>query len=199
MSNVKCFFCKEKGHTKFSAWLTERKTVGHERMDLRLGSWAWRVVRSDHDRQWCGSSRVCKDNTSKDPFSRCEICKNLGYRLSGRSQRQEHDWGHEAQDQHEAHTTRNATMCAPTSGQPQNWVVDTWTTQNQKRLRTGETPRTSEQEMAWAKMATDELCKKIFSTKPDALDCFYYWSNWKNKCVKWWIDPAFVTCLAICY
>ena len=24
----------------------------------------------------------CKDNTSKDPFSRCEICKNLGYRLS---------------------------------------------------------------------------------------------------------------------
>ena len=26
----------------------------------------------------------CKDNTSKDPFSRCEICKNLGYRLSGR-------------------------------------------------------------------------------------------------------------------
>ena len=32
----------------------------------------------------------CKDNTSKDPFSRCEICKNLGYRLSGRSQRQEH-------------------------------------------------------------------------------------------------------------
>ena len=27
-------------------------------------------------------SSVCKDNTSKDPFSRCEICKNLGYRLS---------------------------------------------------------------------------------------------------------------------
>ena len=24
----------------------------------------------------------CKDNTSKDPFSRCGICKNLGYRLS---------------------------------------------------------------------------------------------------------------------
>ena len=39
----------------------------------------------------------CKDNTSKDPFSRCEICKNLGYRLSGRSQRQEHYWRHEAQ------------------------------------------------------------------------------------------------------
>ena len=28
--------------------------------------------------------RRCKDNTSKDPFSRCEICKNLGYRLSAR-------------------------------------------------------------------------------------------------------------------
>ena len=26
--------------------------------------------------------RVCKDNTSKDPFSRCEICKTLRYRLS---------------------------------------------------------------------------------------------------------------------
>ena len=26
--------------------------------------------------------RGCKDNTSKDPFSQCEICKNLGYRLS---------------------------------------------------------------------------------------------------------------------
>ena len=29
----------------------------------------------------------CKDNTSNDPFSRCGTCKNLGYRLSGRSQR----------------------------------------------------------------------------------------------------------------
>ena len=34
-SNVKCFFCKEKGHArkdcpKFSAWLAEKKTVGHE-------------------------------------------------------------------------------------------------------------------------------------------------------------------------
>ena len=25
-------------------------------------------------RHYCGT---CKDNTSKDPFSRCEICKNL--------------------------------------------------------------------------------------------------------------------------
>ena len=44
MSNVKRFFCKEKG---FSAWLAEKKTVGHEqsansiegkRMDFRFGS-----------------------------------------------------------------------------------------------------------------------------------------------------------------
>ena len=33
---------------------------------------------------------LCKDNTSNDPFSRCETCKNLGNILSGRSQRQEH-------------------------------------------------------------------------------------------------------------
>ena len=45
---------------------------------------------------------ACEDNTSKDPFSRCDMCKNLGYRLGGRSQRQEHHWRHEAQDQHEA-------------------------------------------------------------------------------------------------
>ena len=32
----------------------------------------------------------CKDNTSKDPFSRCEKSKNLGCRLSGQTQRQEH-------------------------------------------------------------------------------------------------------------
>ena len=28
------------------------------------------------------SVSICKDKTSKEPFSRCEICKNLGYRLS---------------------------------------------------------------------------------------------------------------------
>ena len=27
----------------------------------------------------------CQDNTSKDPFSQCEICKNLGYRLRTKS------------------------------------------------------------------------------------------------------------------
>ena len=40
-------------------------------------------------------------------------------------------------------------------GKQQNWVVDTWTRQNQKRSWTGKTPRTFEQEIAWAKMATD--------------------------------------------
>ena len=31
-----------------------------------------------------GPVEDCKDNAAMDPFSRCEICKNLGYRLSGR-------------------------------------------------------------------------------------------------------------------
>ena len=52
-----------------------------------------------------------KDNTSKDHLSRCEMCKNLGFRLSGRSQRKEHHWRHGAQDQHEAHRTRNPIKC----------------------------------------------------------------------------------------
>ena len=42
--------------------------------------------------RWIGESRrrstvtdgMCRDNTSKDPFSRCEKCKNSGYRLIGR-------------------------------------------------------------------------------------------------------------------
>ena len=28
------------------------------------------------------TGRTCKDNTSKDPFSRCATCKNYGYSLS---------------------------------------------------------------------------------------------------------------------
>ena len=36
------------------------------------------LLQQDRSRE----GRVCKDNTSKDPSSRCEICKNLGYRLS---------------------------------------------------------------------------------------------------------------------
>ena len=43
-----------------------------------------------------------------------------------------------------------------TDGKQQNWVVDTWTSQNQKSSSTRKPPRTFEQEMAWAKMATEE-------------------------------------------
>ena len=72
-SNVKCFFCKEKGHArkdcpKFSAWLDERKTVGHEQSansieeDGRIFALDHEheelAARADHDRQWCVSSRV---------------------------------------------------------------------------------------------------------------------------------------------
>ena len=61
---------------------------------------------------------VSADNTSKDLFSRFEICKNLGYRLSGRSQRQEHHWRHEAQDQHEAqHETQQCVQRLKTLGE----------------------------------------------------------------------------------
>ena len=64
------------------------------------------------------SDEDCMDNTSKDPFSRCEICKNLGYRLSGRSQRQEHYLRHEAQDQQEAqHETQQCVQRLKTLGE----------------------------------------------------------------------------------
>ena len=72
----------------------------------------------------------CKNNTSKDPFSRCAICKNYGYSLSWRwqdkvgLQHQEenlelrmrgeterwdvrHQWQRENQDQHKARETRH--------------------------------------------------------------------------------------------
>ena len=49
-SNVKCFFCKEKGHTrkdcpKFSAWLAEKKTVGHEQSanSIEEDGWIFRL------------------------------------------------------------------------------------------------------------------------------------------------------------
>ena len=35
--------------------------------------------------------QLCKDNTSKDPFSRCEICNKLGYRLSGRKTKSDYN------------------------------------------------------------------------------------------------------------
>ena len=43
---MKCFFCKEKGHTrkdcpKFSAWLAEKKTVGHEQSANAIEEEGW--------------------------------------------------------------------------------------------------------------------------------------------------------------
>ena len=40
-----------------------------QRMRSRCG-----MQKTRRPRHYCGT---CKDNTSKDPFSRCEICKNL--------------------------------------------------------------------------------------------------------------------------
>ena len=83
------------------------KTVGTS--EDRRGAVDLTIIREDQSRprmflRWVdGKTRVadaltklradgefCQDNTSKDPFSRCEICRNMGYRLSGRSQRQAH-------------------------------------------------------------------------------------------------------------
>ena len=87
-------------------------------------------------RVYSGSLWISKDNTSKDPFSRCVTCKNYGCSLSWRwhdivgLQHQEenlevrmrgeterwdvrHQWQRENQDQHKAHETRHLTSeCA---------------------------------------------------------------------------------------
>ena len=49
----------------------------------------------------------------------------------------------------------SSTLATRTGGKLQNWVVDTWTRQHPESSWTGKPPRTFEQEMAWAKMATD--------------------------------------------
>ena len=50
-SNVKCFFCKEKGHApKFSAWLAEKKTVGHEQSANSIEEDGW-IFALDHERE----------------------------------------------------------------------------------------------------------------------------------------------------
>ena len=54
-SNVKCFFCKEKGHTrkdcpKFSAWLAEKKTVGHEQSANSIEE-DERILALDHEHE----------------------------------------------------------------------------------------------------------------------------------------------------
>ena len=45
-SDMKCFLCKAKGHTrkdctKFSAWLAEKKTVGHEQSANSIEEDGW--------------------------------------------------------------------------------------------------------------------------------------------------------------
>ena len=54
-SNMKCFFCNEKGHArkvcpKFSAWLAEKKTVGHEQSANAIEEDGW-IVALDHEHE----------------------------------------------------------------------------------------------------------------------------------------------------
>ena len=52
---MKCFFCKEKGHArkdcpKFSAWLAEKKTVGHEQSANSIEEDGW-IFAFDHEHE----------------------------------------------------------------------------------------------------------------------------------------------------
>ena len=52
---MKCFFCKEKGHARndcpnFSAWLAEKKTVGHERSANAIEEDGW-IFALDHEHE----------------------------------------------------------------------------------------------------------------------------------------------------
>ena len=54
-SNVKCFFCTEKGHArkdcpKSSAWLAEKKTVGHEQSANSIEEDGW-IFALDHEHE----------------------------------------------------------------------------------------------------------------------------------------------------
>ena len=54
-SNMKCFFCKEKSHArkdcpKFSAWLAEKKTVGHEQSGNFIEEDGW-IFALDHEHE----------------------------------------------------------------------------------------------------------------------------------------------------
>ena len=57
-SNVKCFFCKEKGHTPkdcpwFSAWLAEKKTVGHEQSANSIEEDGWILALDQEHEELC--------------------------------------------------------------------------------------------------------------------------------------------------
>ena len=54
-SSVKCFFCKEKGHArkdcpKFSGWLAEKKSVGHEQSANAIEEDGW-IFALDHEHE----------------------------------------------------------------------------------------------------------------------------------------------------
>ena len=58
MSNVKCFFCKEKGHTvkdcpKFSTGLAEKKTVGHEQSANSIEEDGWIFALNQEHEELC--------------------------------------------------------------------------------------------------------------------------------------------------
>ena len=57
-SNVKCFFCKEKGHTrkdclKFSAWFAEKKTVGPEQSANSIEEDGWIFTLNQEHEELC--------------------------------------------------------------------------------------------------------------------------------------------------
>ena len=54
-SSMKCFFCKEKGHArkdcpKFSAWLAEKRTVGHGQSVNAIEEYGW-IFALDHEHE----------------------------------------------------------------------------------------------------------------------------------------------------
>ena len=101
----------------------------------------------------------------------CRIRKGSGHRYpvpsrSGREPSGEPIFEEEAGNGDTGISVPSLARAITKDGKRQNWVVDTWTKQNQKSSCTGQTSCTFEQEMAWAKVATDEpgrssgLCRR---------------------------------------